>query len=223
MGWVLVGIGLIALGVILLVDRMGHWDAGDIISQWWPTVIIAVGLAQLAGRPRPWLGSLIVVAVGVVLLIHQLGHFPDNAWDYIWPSLIIAAGVWVLVAYVRKRRRFVTSAESVQVLAVFGDAKTASNARTFIDGSVTAIFGGAELDLYDAGLSGGRAEIAATAIFGDAVVVVPEKWDVELSSIPILGDVKDETSHGDALPEDAPRLRVRGVAILGDVKVRHRR
>jgi predicted membrane protein len=221
MGWVLAGLALIALGIILFVDRAGYWDAGDVISQWWPTIIIAVGLAQLAGRPRPWLGSMIIVGIGAVLLIHQLGLVPGDIWDYVWPSLIIAVGVWMIAMYARRKRPFTTSAESLSILAVFGDARSATSADAFTDGSVTAVFGEAELDLRNAGLAPGGADVAATAIFGDATVVVPHGWHIQLSPLPILGDVKDKTRHDGPAPSDAPRLRVRGIAIFGDVEVEH--
>lgn len=222
MGWILAGIGLIALGVILLVDQLGQWDAGGVISQWWPAIIIALGLSQLSSRPRPWLGSSIIVGIGAVLLVQQLGLLPEDTWQYLWPSLIILAGVWIIAAYWRRKRRTVTAAESVTVFAVFGDARSASNAAAFSDGTVTAIFGEAELDLRDARLAPGGAEVAATAIFGDSRLVLPEGWEVELSTLPLLGDVQDKRKREEPVADGAPRLRVRAVAILGDVELQGR-
>lgn len=220
MGWLLAGLALIALGIIFLLDQAGVWDAGDVISQWWPALIIVLGLSQLTSRPRPWAASVIIIAIGVILLFHQLGLFPEDAWQYIWPSLLIAAGAWILLMYWRSRHPSVTSEESVGVLAVFGDAKAASNAAAFTDGTVTAVFGEAELDLSEAGLAPGGGDIAATAIFGDSTVFVPRGWDVKFGGLPLLGDIEDKREGQETLPADAPRLRVRAVAILGDVQLR---
>src|ERR1700681_3123128 len=53
------------------------------------------------GARRPsyfWGGALVVV--GGLLLLGNLGLLNNLNWDYVWPVLLIAGGVWLLVARV---------------------------------------------------------------------------------------------------------------------------
>ena len=59
-GRVLVGLLLVVLGLFLL-DQAGMIDAARIIGTWWPLIIIALGLYQLAEQPHSPIDSLIVV------------------------------------------------------------------------------------------------------------------------------------------------------------------
>lgn len=93
---VLIGLVLVAIGVLLLLDRAGTLDAGQVISDWWPAAIIALGLVTLAERPVSFLGPLILLVVGVLLLLFTLDILKGSAWSVIWPSALILFGVAVL-------------------------------------------------------------------------------------------------------------------------------
>ena len=45
------GIGLMLFGVVMLIDRAGLMDAGRVL-RFWPLVLIAIGVQQLAMRRR---------------------------------------------------------------------------------------------------------------------------------------------------------------------------
>ncbi len=51
-------------------------------------------------RPAVFWGTVLVL-VGLVLFLDNLGVFGDlSVWRLIWPLLLIAVGVWVLVGTV---------------------------------------------------------------------------------------------------------------------------
>jgi len=221
MGLLLLGLGLVALGAILLGDRADLWEAGEVISDWWPLAVVAVGAAQLANRPRPWLGAGIVIAIGLLLLLSQLDMLPVRAWDLFWPTLLIVIGSWLITSRLRGGRAAVSGDDRVNLIAVLGEAISASNSQAFTGGSLTAILGGAKLDLRRARPAAGGAQIDATSIFGGTEVIVPRGWDVRVSALPVFGGVEDKTRGDGAATSDAPRLTVTGVAIFGGVEVKH--
>ncbi|MQA00235.1 MAG: hypothetical protein GEU80_13065 [Dehalococcoidia bacterium] len=220
MGAALIGLGLIGLGVILLGDQAGYWDGGDVISTWWPLGIVAIGVVQLASRPRPWLGAGIVIAIGVLLLLTRVDILPEDTGRLFWPALLIVIGGWMLVTHFRGRRPPSSGEGTVNVFAVFGEANSASNSPAFAGGSVTAVLGGAKLDLRQATPVAEGAELTATGIFGGAEVVVPRGWDLRVHGLPIFGGVDDQTMRdGESVP-GAPRLTVKGLAVFGSVEVK---
>jgi predicted membrane protein len=80
--------------------------------------------------------------------------------------------------------------------------------------------GGVELDLRHATLAPDGAEVDATAIMGGVDLIIPRDWRVTVRGTPILGGVSN-LAEGSSLPDDAPRLRVDALAILGGVEIKH--
>ena len=59
LGRLLLGLTVVALGVLFLLDSAGTLDAGQAIDDFWPLLLVAAGLLTLAERPpsvvRGWL------------------------------------------------------------------------------------------------------------------------------------------------------------------------
>ena len=90
---VTIGLVIVALGIALLLDRAGVIDAFG-RSNFWPFVIICIGLVKLANRPENgrreggwW------VFIGVWLLLNELRvlRFGDS-----WPLFLVAIGVSIV-------------------------------------------------------------------------------------------------------------------------------
>ena len=104
-------------------------------------------------------------------------------------------------------------------LALLGDIRQRGRWRVPRRTKAVAVLGDVVLDLTGATFEGTEISIKAVALMGDIVVVVPAGMEVELSGTPILGDTKLRVAEGDSLP-GLPRLRIRAVAVLGDVTVK---
>src|SRR5690242_11341054 len=94
------GLAIIALGVLLLLDRVGtiEW-AGR--SGWWPLFLIAFGLARAAMSTSRGLGSGVFFAlVGVWGLLNQYGVLD---YDRSWPILLVIGGGSMIVGSFRRR------------------------------------------------------------------------------------------------------------------------
>lgn len=87
-----------------------------------------------------------------------------------------------------------------------------------------AILGGTELDLSDARLESHETTITAIAICGGVDVYVPEGVRVVCDGAGVLGGFEVTTDrrvqvHQWELPDDAPVVRVTGLALMGGVEV----
>jgi len=218
------GATLIAIGVLFLLDRADVLDAGKVIGDWWPVVIVGFGLVTLAERPVSLLGPVLLVTVGVLLLLLTNDVLETSAWNVIWPTALIAIGLTVLFRN-RKRGDHLVLGEGhdqdlVRTTAFLSASELATQSNAFRGAVLTAILGGVELDMRHATLADDGAEIDATAILGGVDLIIPRDWRVTVRGTPILGGVSNR-AEGSSLPDDAPRLRVDALAILGGVEIKH--
>lgn len=109
----------------------------------------------------------------------------------------------------RRRRWFV---------AVMGDTKRRGKWRVDQEIGACAVMGDVVIDLREAEVRGNEIDITAVSVMGDVKIIVPDGVDVDLDGVAVMGDKKvkvDEAPTG----RNAPKVRVRAYAIMGDVKV----
>jgi hypothetical protein len=81
------------------------------------------------------------------------------------------------------------------------------------------VFGSMTLDLREARLQPGVTEIDASIVFGELKVIVPPGVRVESEGNAVFGSFDHSAPAWDALPPDAPTVRIRGMAIFGATHV----
>lgn len=204
-----IGIVLVALGVFGLLDAAGVLDAGVTIGRWWPVAVVGLGVAAVVAQRRLSVGPVVVTVVGLVLLASRQGWLVSSL---IGPLVLVAVGLAVMAGIVRARRA------DGPALAVLGGSTTVNRAEHLRHAEVSAVFGGATLDLRQAHIDG-RASVDALALFGGVDVLVPKGWRVSLRGLPIFGGYDDKTVDQPDLPEDAPVLTVNATAVFGGVGV----
>lgn len=132
--------------------------------------------------------------------------------------LNVAMVVGALVA----RRRLPTygdqDSDTFALVAAMDGVDFASRADALQAGSGTAVAGGIEIDLTEAGLAD-TATLALTAVMGGIDVVVPPEWQVEMSSKMLMGGIENLTDP-DATADDAPLLLVDARAYMGGIAIR---
>lgn len=222
LGRLLLGVTVAALGVLFLLDAADLLDAGKAIDHWWPLVIVAAGVLTLAERPPAVVRGTVITAIGLVLLLFTTHLLEKGAWNYIWPALLVLAGLFIIGRW--GGRTIVAGAgeeDVVRATGVFGGPKVASSSRHFRGAWLTAIFGGVTLDLRDAVPVPEGASINATAACGGVDIIVPKGWRLSVRSTPILGGVEDKTDHSQELPADAPILHIDALTVLGGVDIKN--
>ena len=65
---------LIVLGVIFLMGNLAiiDVDIGDLISTWWPLILISLGVAGVFQARTTPMGSIFLIVIGVVFLLITL-------------------------------------------------------------------------------------------------------------------------------------------------------
>jgi hypothetical protein len=154
---------------------------------------------------------VIIAGIGVILLADQQEWATE---DLAGPAILVLIGIAILFGTFGRGRK----GENEAPIAVFGGSKVKEHSQHFTHADVTALFGGATLDLREAAIDR-EATVDATAIFGGIDVLVPKGWRVHVGGLPIFGGYEDKTEANGSIGEDAPALDVRATAIFGGVDV----
>jgi predicted membrane protein len=218
------GLIVLAFGVILFLDRQRIVDASRILPFFWPGTLLAVGLLLLAlsraNSGRAW--GLLLAGAGIVYFLDRLGY-AHVSFHALWPLVLIAVGlllVWRSLERDNQPDR--RPGRTLNEVAVFGGGEVHSDAADFQGGEVFALFGGYKIDLRKASIQGTQAVIHANALFGGVEIRVPPSWSVILDGVPMLGGFTDDTHHpspGEGAA--AGRLVVKGFAMFGGVAVKN--
>ena len=219
-GTAILGLGVLAVGAILLLDNFGFMEAENLFA-YWPVLFILVGISHFV-RPsgsRRYTAGSIFIFVGAVLLLSNLGYISFGIWD-LWPVILVIAGLSLILKPFRRRGVNIGDDSGVfEATAILGGSNRRLSAANFQGGDATAIMGGCEIDLRDCGSEGGPAEIDTFAFWGGVEIKVPEDWEVQVKGLAILGGYGDETRTVEG--DGHKILVITGMAIMGGVEIKN--
>lgn len=220
-----IGVAVLALGVTFLLRNLGYEQATAVL-QYWPAVLVLIGAAKVI-QARSLAGSVggtAWILIGGWLLLDHLGYIDVSFWRALgtyWPVLLIVIGLSTVLRTLRRRSSpgaEVDARNDLNVVSILSGVKRRSTAPDFRGGEMTAFMGGAEIDLTGATLRR-EAAVDAFAMWGGLDLRVPEGWNIEGRVFPFLGGFEDNTRP--VASGDAPRLVIRGVAIMGGISVKN--
>jgi predicted membrane protein len=226
--WSFASGGLIVfVGVVLLLDHMGVISAAG-LWRFWPMILILGGILKILNECSRVLGIVMLVA-GIFL---QLGQFNlvRVTWDLIWPMAIIGVGVLLIWSTLQARKAGIggkvdmpTGPGVLNEIAIFSGVEKRIMGKNFSGGRMVAIFGGIEIDLWQAEMEGDEAVLQIDAIFGGVEIRVPDTWLVSSHGQGIFGGYSDSTHLRPPTDPSQPRktLVLRGMAVFGGVEIRN--
>ena len=104
-GAFVLGLGILVLGVVLILDNFGVFNA-SVIAPYWPLLLMVVGLSHLVGptsaRKVGW--GLSWMAVGAIILLKNIGVIAIGI-GVLWPVVIVILGVTLVFRGARRRYR----------------------------------------------------------------------------------------------------------------------
>lgn len=233
-GKVWLGIIFILIGVSAIFQQLGFWSLGNIISMWWPLILIGAGVSQLSGKPVSKTSGIVLIALGVLFQMRKLDIITVSLARFFWPGIIIAIGVSMLVPRNSAKKNYGFSKEdnefskveidedTVDNLALFSGVKTRNVSKNFRGGSLVAIFGGIDLDLRDASLLNNAARIDVTSTFGGVDIIVPPDWKIVVKGVPIFGGWSNKTRGRNYDNPDAPVLTLNCFVAFGGVDIKNK-
>jgi len=104
-GAFVLGLGVFALGVILILDNFGVID-GSVLVPYWPTLLMVLGVSHLVGpssaRKSGW--GLSWIAVGAIILLNNIGVIAVGI-GALWPVVLVILGANLVFRGARRHDR----------------------------------------------------------------------------------------------------------------------
>jgi predicted membrane protein len=222
-GRLVFGLILITLGALFTLDNLNVLES-DYIIRWWPSVILAIGIAKLFGlgtmRNLVWGG--VFTLFGAVWLGDSLDVIDFDLWD-LWPVFLIAIGGSMLMRHLRPAvpagARAANAEATVHSFALWSGVTRRFGSQAFAGGDVSAMMGGVELDLRGAKFEGGRAVIDVFAMWGGIDIYVSDDCRVVNEGAAIMGAIEDSTKPADNASQT---LVIKGFVLMGGVEIKNK-
>jgi len=93
------GLVFLGLGVILLLGNLHMLPPQFQLSDWWPALLILIGIKTLVvmRRPNAWISAAFWIGTGVLFLACTLGYLNLSLTALILPVVLVWFGVVTLV------------------------------------------------------------------------------------------------------------------------------
>ena len=222
---IILGLLIVAFGVILTLDNLDYIEAGDIL-RYWPLLLVAFGLTRVlntnatSGR----LSGSVMVIIGLWLMADELMMVPFDFARW-WPMILVALGALIIFRAMRGGGEQAQGVPGVQTstdtsfseVAIWSGKVRRVTSAMFRRADLTAIMGGVEVDLRGASTGGQEAVIDVFAWWGGIEITVPPDWAVSNQVVAFMGGVDDSSSG----TQDARnRLVVRGFVVMGGAEIK---
>lgn len=216
------GVTIAAFGGILLLKNLEiiKFDSWHVFwGTVWAVGLVLAGLMTIFSSRRASLRvwGLLLMTIGVSIGLGAYGVINISVWKIFWPVMLIAIGLMVSVGSGGRKRSKKSAADdgSNEKVAIFYGEESRVKG-DYTGGSVTAIFGGVELDLRQAKIKDG-AVIDVFTFCGGVSINMPDDVIVKNEVHGILGGSEDKTVSKSSAKKT---IYLRGECVLGGLEVK---
>lgn len=231
---IILGLILIAAGVIFAGNELGYWNINIFFNGWWTLFIIIPCILSIVQNGFNT-GNIIGLCIGVFLLAQQQHIFYEYR-KLIFPAGIIAVGLVLILKHnstnhprhvdnTYQQNNFESNAEFnnkeyakttdiVKMTAIFSGQNYEKSNETFNGADLTAIFGGVDLDIRNTKIEN-DVRIDAFCLFGGMDILVPQNMPVKIHPTCIFGGVDNF-----AQTDGSPAVHVYCTCIFGGIDIK---
>lgn len=215
-------------GIVLLIIGLAFFarEAGIYFPHWlfsWPMILVAIGLFIGARRSFRSGGWMVLLLVGGVFLIDDI--FDDlhlHVYQYLWPTLFIALGLYMIFRPKKREWNFdssLTSDDVIDANSVFGGSKINVISKNFRGGEVSTFFGGTDINLSQADFQG-SAVIHTSTAFGGVKIIAPPHWNIKSEVLCIFGGLDDKRPQAKEGLDTTKTVVLKGTCIFGGIDIK---
>jgi len=223
---IIIGVILLLAGFLLVLRNAGLFTGfiEEIVFSW-PMLLVAIGIVITVGSSGSKTAGIIIMAVGAFFLIPIVFRETFHMYNMFWPSVFIIIGI-ILIFSRRGHWRPVgkiseSGEEVIDFIYVFSGGERQIVTSNFRGGKVTAVFGGAEIDLTKSTLAPGSNILEIACVFGGITIIVPDEWDIKIEVTPVLGGFGDERKlKPGRVAEPGKQLIIKGAVVFGGGEVK---
>jgi len=225
----LVGVAIIFAGALLLLHNFGIYN--DFLDQYifrWEMILIAIGTVSVIHSRGNGPGFIILFVGLYFFLKNEFKLFEGiNFWQLFFAIMFIIAGIFLLFKRkgIRECHRIggtISDVDTIDEVAVFGGGDRTIVSNNFKGGKFLAVFGGSNFIMTRSKLAPGKNYIDVLAVFGGFKLVVPEDWNIKISTVSIFGGISDKhrIHTPNEVTQGGPELIIKGFVIFGGGEIK---
>lgn len=235
------GVLLVGIGAALLLRNMDF----PFFPEWlftWPMILIIIGIysgIKNGFRNSSW---IILIALGGFFLVDEF--IPGLTKEaFFWPIVIMALGIIFILRPKKKhwtncrkedeeKYSYDTSGftvaspgatdasdDHIQASSIFSGVNRKILSKNFQGGSITCVFGGAEIDMTQADIQG-RVVIRIDQVFGGIKLKVPPDWIVQNEINGVFHGVDEKRNPQSFTANPSKTLVLKGDSIFAGIEIR---
>lgn len=216
----LIGMIFIIIGAVWALDNVEiiPWQFRHFLFRW-ENILILIGSYLLISKDNVKAGA-ILLSLGVFFSLDNWFGIYVTIFD-LWPLLLVFTGIY-LIARNNKEDKEVVEPQNEQDLiedtAIFSGGDKIVSTKSFKGGTLTAMFGGSNIDLTTADIQEGTPVIDVFYMFGGSKIRVPQNWHVELRVTNLFGAISDKRIITENSAPDK-KLIIKGLIIFGGSEI----
>ena len=216
------GVTIVALGGILLLRNLEiiKFDSWNVFwGTVWAAGLVLAGLVTIVSSQRlltrAW--GLLLMAAGVSVGLNAYGIIDVSIWKLFWPVVLIAVGLMMVfsIGSANRKRAEKSGTDDNEKVAIFYGEQSRVRG-DYTGGSLTAIFGGVDLDLRQANIKDG-AIIDVFTFCGGININLPDDVIVKNEVRGVLGGSDDKTM---SKPSAKKTIYLKGECVLGGLEIK---
>ena len=216
------GVTIVALGGILLLRNLEiiKFDSWNVFwGTVWAAGLVLAGLVTIVSSrqllTRAW--GLLLMAAGVSIGLNAYGVIDVSIWKLFWPVVLIAVGLMMVfsIGSANRKRAEESGTDDNEKVAIFYGEQSRVRG-DYTGGSLTAVFGGVDLDLRQANIKDG-AIIDVFTFCGGININLPDDVIVKNEVRGVLGGSDDKTM---SKPSAKKTIYLRGECVLGGLEIK---
>ena len=216
------GVTIVALGGVLLLRNLEiiKFDSWNVFwGTVWAAGLVLAGLVTIVSSQRlltrAW--GLLLMAAGVSVGLNAYGIIDVSIWKLFWPVVLITVGLMIVFSIGsgnRKQTKKSGDDDNEKVAIFYGEESRVRG--DYTGGSLTAVFGGVELDLRQANIKDGTI-IDVFTFCGGININLPDDVIVKNEVRGVLGGSDDKTVPK---PSAKKTIYLRGECVLGGLEIK---
>lgn len=218
---IVVGIFIIAIGLLFLAKGMFGWGIGLSSASFWALVLIAIAVVSIINRGMHFF-NLLLLAVGVWLFINDLGIIHGFSFLMLLAVALMALGLWIIINAILSLANGSNNISSdandhINYSNAFSTCKISNVSKNFKGGRINSVFGQICIDLSQIEIQN-DALIDISSTFGTVEIMLPRNVPYKASFTPIFGTFINNAPVVPPVP-GMPCLVIKGSSLFGTCRL----
>lgn len=214
-----IGVIFIVIGAVWALDNVEiiPWQIRHFVFNW-ENILIAIGAYLLITRENTKIGA-ILLALGVFFALDDWFDIYVSLWN-LWPLALVFIGIYLIGRNKSAEETFGDENEkdTIDDTAIFSGGDKIITSHDFKGGTLTAIFGGSNIDLTTSKIDSKPAFIDVFFMFGGSKVRVPQDWQVQFKVTNLFGGISDKRHFAENSASDK-KLIIKGLILFGGSEI----